>query len=137
MPDSNSLAELELISCDRCKNPFMMKKGEKLKKKQNNEEIVCENCIKLEIRKKQLELGVLNNAIESHKEIEASIMEVKEKIDISKAQFNKQQFLEKIKKKSQSLTKSIELLQKIDETNDEKFIDEYKKLFDKLIEEYS
>lgn len=91
----------------------------------------------MEIRKKQLELGVLNNAIESHKEIEASIMEVKEKIDISKAQFNKQQFLEKIKKKSQSLTKSIELLQKIDETNDEKFIDEYKKLFDKLIEEYS
>jgi len=138
MPDSNAdKLVLELIACDRCKNPFMMQKGEKLKKQQNNEEIVCDNCIKLEERKRQLELGVINNAIESHKELQASIMEVKEKIDISKAQFNKQQFLEKIKKKSQTLTKSIELLQKIDGTNEEKFIEEYKKLFEKLKEDYS
>ncbi|MFX0105575.1 MAG: hypothetical protein ACFE75_08800 [Candidatus Hodarchaeota archaeon] len=138
MPDSNAdKLVLELVACDRCTNPFMMQKGEKLKKQQNNEEIVCENCINLEKRKKKLELGVLNNAIKSHKEIQASILEVKEKIDISKAQFNKKQFLEKIKQKSQSLIKSIELLQKIDETNDEKFIEEYKMLFEKLKEEYS
>ena len=98
MPDSNAdKLLLELVACDRCKNPFMMKKGEKLRKQENNEEIVCENCTKLEERKKKLELGVLNNVIESHKVIEASILEVKDNIDISKAEFNKQQFLERIK----------------------------------------
>lgn len=133
MPDSNSdKLLLELVACDRCKNPFMMNKGDKLRIQENNQEIVCENCIKLETRKKQLELGVINNVIESQKEIEASILEVKDKIDISKAGFNKQQFLERIKKKSQVLTKSIELLQKIDESHDEKYIDQYKKLFEKL-----
>ena len=136
MPDSNSLAELELVSCDRCKNPFMMNKGEKLKKQQNNEEIVCENCFKLEERKKQLELGVINSVIESQKEIQASILEVKDNIDISKAQFNKQQFIEKIKKEAEAMTKSIELLQKIGESNEEKYLEEYKKLFDKLKEEH-
>jgi len=138
MPDSNAdKLLLELVACDRCKNPFMMKKGEKLRKQENNEELVCENCIKLEERKKQLELGVLNNVIESHKEIAASILEVKEKIDISKTKFNKQQFLERIKKRSQALTKSIELLQKIDESNEEKYIEDYRKLFEKLKEDLS
>ena len=138
MPISNAdKLVLELVACDRCKNPFMMQKGEKLKKQENNEEIVCENCIKLEQRKKQLELGVIDKVIESHKEIEASIMEVKEKIDVSKVTFNKKQFLEEIKKKSQTLTKSIDLLQKIDETNEEKYIEEYKKLFENLKKEDS
>jgi len=133
MPNSNTdKLLLELVACDRCKNPFMMNKGEKLSKQEKGEEIVCENCIKLEERKIKLELGVIESVIKSHKEIEASILEVKDKIDISKANFNKQQFLEKIKKKSEALTKSIELLQKIDESNEEKYLDEYKKLFDKL-----
>ncbi|MHA1985715.1 MAG: hypothetical protein ACW98D_03655 [Promethearchaeota archaeon] len=136
MPDSNAdKLLLELVACDRCKNPFMMNKGDKLRKQENNEEIVCDNCIKLEERKKQLELGVIENVIESQKEIEASILEVKDKIDISKSEFNKQQFLEKIKKRSQALTKSIELLQKIDESNEEKYIEDYKKLFEKLKED--
>jgi hypothetical protein len=138
MPDSNTdKLLLELIACDRCKNPFMMKKGEKLRKQENKEEIVCENCIKLEERKKQLELGVINNVIESHKEIEASILEVKNKINIPKTEFNKQQFLERIKKRSQALTKSIELLQRIDESNEEKYIEDYRKLFEKLKEDLS
>ncbi|MHA1931404.1 MAG: hypothetical protein ACW96X_02625 [Promethearchaeota archaeon] len=138
MPDSNAdKLLLELVACDRCKNPFMMNKGEKLRKQENNEEIVCENCLKLEERKKQLELGVINNVIESHKEIEASILEVKNNIDISKTEFDKQRFLERIKKRSQALTKSIELLQKIDESNEEKYIEDYKKLFEKLKEDLS
>ncbi|MHA1915824.1 MAG: hypothetical protein ACW986_11920 [Promethearchaeota archaeon] len=136
MSDSDKLV-LELVACERCKNPFMMNKGDRLRKQKNNEEIICENCIKLEERKRKLELGVIDNVIESQREIEASILEVKDNIDISKAQFNKQQFLEKIKKKAQALTKSVELLQKIDESNDEKFIDAYKKLFDKLRKDYS
>jgi hypothetical protein len=136
MSNSDKLV-LELVACDRCKNPFMMNKGDKLRKQKNHEEIICDNCIKLEERKRKLELGVIDNVIKSQKEIEASILEVKDKIDISKAQFNKQQFLEKIKKKAQALTKSVELLQKIDESNEEKFIDEYKRLFDKLREKYS
>lgn len=138
MPDSNAdKLLLELAACSRCKNPFMMNKGEKLRKQENNEEIVCENCIKLEERKRQLELGVIENALESQKEIEASILEIKEKIDISKTEFNKQQFLERIKKRSQALTKSIELLQKIDESSEEKYIEDYKKLFEKLKEDLS
>ena len=138
MPDSNAdKLLLELVACERCKNPFMMKKGEKIRKQEKGEEIVCENCLKLEMRKKQLELGVINNVIESHKEIEASILEVKDKIDISKSNFNKQYFLEKIKKKAQRLAKSIELLQKIDESHEEKYIDEYKKLFEELKDENS
>jgi len=138
MSDSNNdKLLLELVACDRCKNPFMMKKGEKLRKQENKEEIVCENCIKLEERKKQLELGVINNVIESHKEIEASILEVKNKINIPKTEFNKQQFLERIKKRSQALTKSIELLQRIDESNEEKYIEDYRKLFEKLKEDLS
>ncbi len=138
MPDSNAdKLLLELVACDRCKNPFMMKKGEKLRKQENGEELVCENCIKLEEGKKRLEMGVLNNVIKSHKEIEASILEVKDKIDISKSEFNKQLFLERIKKRSQALTKSIELLQKIDESNEEKYIETYKKLFEKLKEDLS
>ena len=138
MPDSNAdKLLLELVACNRCKNPFMMNKGEKLRKQENNEEIVCDNCIKLEERKKKLELGVIENVIESQKEIEASILEVKNKIDVSKTEFNKQLFLERIKKRSQSLTKSIELLQKIDESNEEKYIEDYKKLFEKLKEDLS
>jgi len=138
MSDSNNdKLLLELVACDRCKNPFMMKKGEKLRKQENKEEIVCENCIKLEERKKQLELGVINNVIESHKEIEASILEVKNKINIPKTEFNKQQFLERIKKRSQALIKSIELLQRIDESNEEKYIEDYRKLFEKLKEDLS
>ena len=35
----------------------MMKRDEKLQKQQDKEEIVCENCIKLEERKKQLEIN--------------------------------------------------------------------------------
>ena len=133
MPNSNTDKLLvELVACERCKNPFMMNKGEKLSKQEKGEEIVCENCIKLEKRKKKLQLGLINSVIESQKEIEASILEVKDNIDISRAYFNKQQFLEKIKKKSEVLTKSIELLQKIDESNEEKYIDDYKRLFDKL-----
>ncbi len=138
MPNSNAdKLLLELVACDRCKNAFMMNKGEKLRKQENNEELVCKNCIKLEERKKQLELGVINNLIESHKEIEVSILEVKDNIDISKSEFNKQHFLERIKKRSQALTKSIELLQKIVESNDEKYINDYKKLFEKLKEDLS
>ncbi|MFX1570948.1 MAG: hypothetical protein ACFFCV_21625 [Promethearchaeota archaeon] len=130
MPDSNSnkLTDLELIACDRCKNPFMIPKGEKLRKKQNNEEIVCENCIKLEERKKLLTSSV----IESQKEIEISIKEIKNKIETAPTQDIKNTFYEKIKRQSEILTKSLELLKKIEETNDEKYIEEYKKLFEKL-----
>ncbi len=131
MPDSNDEKLIvELVACSRCGNPFMVEKGKK-----SSGDLVCDNCIKLEQRKKQLALGVIDNVIESQKEIGDSIMEVKNKI--SQSQSNKQFFLEKIKRKSEALTKSIELLQKIDDTKEEKFIDEYKKLFDKLKKDYS
>jgi hypothetical protein len=130
MPNSNSnkLTDLELIACDHCKNPFMIQKGEKLRKQQSNEEIVCENCIKLEERKKLLTSSV----IESQEEIKTSIKNYEDKIETAETQDLKNMFYEKIKTQSEILTKSVELLKKIEETNDEKYIEEYKKLFEEL-----
>ncbi|MFX0025895.1 MAG: hypothetical protein ACFE8M_05725 [Candidatus Hermodarchaeota archaeon] len=124
MPDSdgNKLI-VKLVKCSRCGNPFMIKKGGK-----ESGELICENCIKLEQRKKQL----ANSVIESQKVMEISIEEMKNTLKLVKSQYRKDLYKEKIKKKSESLTKSLELLQKIRESNDEKYIDEYKKLFEKL-----
>ncbi|MDX1798175.1 MAG: hypothetical protein R3255_05965 [Candidatus Lokiarchaeia archaeon] len=127
MPDSNNdKFVLKLVPCDRCGNPFMVR-SDKLK----SGEIVCENCIKLEQRKKQLASSI----IESQREIESSIKEFENKIQFEESQEKKKAFYEKIKKQSEMLTRSIDLLKKIEETNDEKYIEEYKKLFDKLKKE--
>ena len=64
--------------------------------------------------------------------MQISIEEMKNALKLVKSQYRKDLYKEKIKKKSESLTKSVELLQKIRETNDERYIDEYKKLFEKL-----
>jgi hypothetical protein len=134
MPDSNTdKLLLELAACDRCKNPFMMQKGEKIRKQENNEEIVCENCIKLEERKKKLTSSV----IESQNEIKTSIKNYEDKLETAETQDTKKIFYEKIKEQSEILTKSVALLKKIEETNDEKYIEEYKQLFEKLKKETS
>ncbi|MFX1323164.1 MAG: hypothetical protein ACFFAQ_16125 [Promethearchaeota archaeon] len=124
MPDSdgNKLI-VKLVKCSRCGNPYMIKKGDKA-----SGEMICENCIKLEQRKKRL----ANSVIESQKIMQISIEEMKNALKLAKSQYRKDLYKEKIKKKSGSLTKSVELLQKIRETNEEKYIDEYKKLFEKL-----
>jgi len=119
---------VELKPCSRCGNPFMVKLGEV----KPGQELVCDNCIKLEQKKKELSIGVIDDVMETQKKIEESIKEMKNNLLISKAQFNKQAFLEKIRKRSQMLTKSIELLQKIESSNDEKYLEEYKKLFEKM-----
>ena len=132
MPDSNTdKLVLELVACDRCKNPFMMQKGEKLRKQENNQEIVCENCIKLEQRKKELASSV----IKSQNEIKTSIKKYEDQLETAKTQDTKKIYYEKIKKQSEILTKSVVLLKKIEETNDEKYIEEYKTLFEKLKKE--
>ncbi|MBY8989977.1 MAG: hypothetical protein KGD58_04405 [Candidatus Lokiarchaeota archaeon] len=132
MPDTNAdKLVLELVACDRCKNPFMMQKGEKLRKQEKNEEIVCENCIKLEQRKIQLASSVAK----SQEEIRTSIKDYEQQLGLEESQEKKNIFYEKIKKQSEILTKSVELLKKIEQTNQEKYIDEYKKLFEKLKKE--
>ncbi len=129
MPDSNAgKLVLELVACDRCKNAFMMQKGEKLRRQKNNEEIVCDNCIKLEQRKKKL----VSSVVESQREIKTTIKEYENQLELEKLQDKKKIFYEKIKKQSEILTKSIELLKKIEETNDEKYFEEYKILFEKM-----
>ncbi len=129
MPDTNAdKLVLELVACDRCKNPFMMQKGEKLRKQEKNEEIVCENCIKLEQRKIQLASSV----VKSQEEIRTSIKEYEQQLGLEKSQEKKNIFYEKIKKQSEILSKSVELLKKIEKSNEEKYIEEYKKLFEKL-----
>jgi len=129
MPDSNNnKLVLELVPCSRCGNPFMVKKGAN-----KSGELVCDNCIKLEQRKKQLASSV----IESQKEIETSIKEFKNQLRLAKSQQTKQLYFDRIKKRSEILSKSVELLRKIEETDDEKYIEDYKKLFEKLKEETS
>ncbi|MHA1802949.1 MAG: hypothetical protein ACTSU4_00270 [Promethearchaeota archaeon] len=121
-PKNNKMI-LELVVCSKCGNPYMKKKDEEEK------ELICENCIKLEERKRKLAIEVFDNVIEVENEMEKCINEMKNQLNIAKAQFNKKYFLENIKKRSQTLLKSIELIEKINETNDEKYLEEYKKLF--------
>ena len=128
MPESNdNKLIVALVECSRCGNPFMIKKGQK---KTGN--LVCDNCIKLERRKKQL----ADSIKKSQKEIENSIKSLKSSLRVAKSQQIKQIYFEKIKKTSNVLNKSVELLKKIEETNEEKYIEEFKDLFEKMKEEY-
>jgi len=128
MPESNDdKLIVALVVCSRCGNPFMIKKGQKRTGK-----LICDNCIKLEQRKKKL----TDSVKESQKEIENSIKGYKSSLRVAKSQQIKQIYFEKLKKTSEVLTKSVELLKKIEETNEEKYIEEYKKLFDKMKENY-
>ncbi len=127
MTDSNNdKMILELVVCSKCGNPYMRKKGD------DDKELICENCIKLEDRKRMLAIEVFDNVIEVENEMEKCINEMKSQLNVHKAQFNKKFFLENIKNRSQALLKSIELIEKINETNNEKYIEEYKKLFENL-----
>lgn len=74
---------------------------------------------------------------QSQKEIRTSIKEYEHQLGLEKSQDKKNIFYEKIKKQSELLTKSVELLKKIEQTNEEKYIEEYKKLFEKLKRESS
>jgi hypothetical protein len=122
---------LELKPCSRCGNPFMVKKGQDLA------ELVCENCIKLDERKRELQIGVFKEVVEVENKMEDSIKQMTNSLIVSKGAFNKQFFLDKIKKRAEVLNRSIELIEKIEATNDEKYIDEYKKLFESMKKEYS
>ena len=129
MPDSNEdKLIVALVSCSRCGNAFMIKKGQK-----KSDNLVCDNCIRLEQRKKQLS----DSVEESQKEIESSLKGYKKSLRVAKSQQIKQIYFDKIKKISTTLNKSVELLKKIKETNDEKYIEEYKRLFEKLKKEAS
>ena len=128
MPENNNPSKLivELKSCSMCGNAFMTKKGD------NPAELVCDNCVMLEQRKRELQIGVLENVIEVENKMEDSINEMKNQLKMHRAGFNKQFFLDEIKRRTQSLMKSIELIEQIEDSNDEKFLDEYKDLFNKM-----
>jgi len=129
MPDTNEdKLVVALVACSRCGNAFMIKKGQK-----KSDHLVCDNCIRLEQRKKQLSDSVK----ESQKEIESSIKEYKNSLRVAKSQKIKQIYFDKIKKTSNTLNNSVELLKKIEKTNDEKYIEEFKKLFEEMKEEYT
>ncbi|MBY9014060.1 MAG: hypothetical protein KGD68_00065 [Candidatus Lokiarchaeota archaeon] len=129
MPDSNEdKLIVALVVCSRCGNAFMIKKGQK-----SSDNLVCDNCIRLEQRKRQL----TDSVKESQKEIESSIKGYKNSLRGAKSQQIKQIYFDKIKKTSTTLNKSVELLKKIEETNEEKYIEEYKKLFEEMKKEYA
>jgi DNA-directed RNA polymerase subunit M/transcription elongation factor TFIIS len=131
MPENKSNFVLELKPCDRCGNAFMVKKGDI----KPDHELVCDNCIKLEERKKKLMLGVFDKVIEVENKMEDSINEMKSVLNVAKGKFNKQFFLKQIKQRAETLKKSIELVEKIEATNDEKFFEEYVSLFEKIKKE--
>ena len=129
MPDTNEdKLVVALVACSRCGNAFMIKKGQK-----KTDHLVCDNCLRLEQRKKQLSDSVK----ESQKEIESSIKGYKNSLRVAKSQKIKQLYFDKIKKTSNTLNNSVELLKKIEETNDEKYIEEFKKLFEEMKKEYT
>ncbi len=128
MPEPNDKLIVALVECSRCGNPFMIKKGQK-----KGGKLICDNCIKLEQRKKQL----ADSVIESQKDLESSIKGYKSSLRVAKSQQIKQLYFDKLKKTSTVLNNSVELLKKIEETNDEKYIEQYKKLFEKMKKEYA
>jgi len=129
MPNTNEdKLVVALVACSRCGNAFMIKKGQK-----KTDHLVCDNCIRLEQRKKQL----ADSVKESQKEIESSIKGYKNSLRVAKSQKIKQLYFDKIKKTSNTLNDSVELLKKIEETNDEKYIEEFKKLFEEMKKEYT
>ncbi|MBD3254740.1 MAG: hypothetical protein GF383_06585 [Candidatus Lokiarchaeota archaeon] len=131
--NNDEMPILELKPCERCGNPFMLQKGQS----EQLTEIVCDNCKMLEARKKELMLGVFDKVIEVENQMENSINEMKDQLTMTKGKFNKDFFLQKIKKRADVLKKSIELVEKIENTNEEKYIDEYKNLFEQMKNEYS
>ncbi len=124
---NSKLSLLELKPCSRCGNPFMVPKGQK-----QDEALVCENCVKLEARKRELQIRVIDEVIEVENRMEESIKEMKNELTMTKGTFNKQFFLDKIKSRAQALTKSIELLENIEDSKDEKLVEEYKNLFQQM-----
>ena len=120
---------LELVNCSKCGNAFM-------RDPEDRENTVCENCIKLQKRKRELQLGLFDKVIEQENKMEHSINEMKNQLTMTKGKFNKDFFLKKIKERSENLKKSIELVEKVEETDDEEYIEEYKKLFDKMKKEF-
>ncbi len=129
MPESNEdKLIVALVVCSSCGNAFMIKKGQK-----KSDNLVCDNCIRLKQRKKQLTESVK----ESQKDIESSIKGYKNSLRVAKSQQTKQMYFDKIKKTSNTLNKSVELLKNIEETNDEKYIEEFKELFEEMKKEYA
>ena len=80
-------------------------------------------------------LGVFDKVIEVENKMEDSINEMKSVLNVAKGKFNKQFFLKQIKQRAETLKKSIELVEKIEATNDEKFFEEYVSLFEKIKKE--
>ncbi|TXT56334.1 MAG: hypothetical protein BAJALOKI2v1_580018 [Promethearchaeota archaeon] len=136
MNNKNGKLDVKFVKCSRCGNPFFLDENSLMHTEENIEEKVCDNCIKLAKRKRKLELDLFDSVVEIENEMEKSINEMKNQLNVSKSTFNKQFFLDKIKKRSEIMTKSIELIEKIEETNDEKYIEEYKTLFEKLKKEH-
>lgn len=131
MPDSrDGKLDLKLVPCSRCKNPFLIPR----KKIDEKKELVCDNCIKIDQRKRDLQKNVMENMIKVENQMEQSVVFMKNQLIEKESSFNKQYFMDQIKKRAKMLSKSIELLEKIEDTNDEKYIKEYVDLFEKMKE---
>ena len=114
MPDSddNKLI-VKLVQCSRCGNAFMIQKGQP-----KTEELVCDNCLKLEERKKNLSHSVE----ESQKQMESHIKDYKNQLRTAKSQQIKQIYFEKIKKQSTALSKSVEFVEHYDRPSRQEFL---------------
>jgi len=113
------MKNLKLTPCKNCGNPFF--------RDENNPSEICKNCIKLEERRKRT--APLRK---KQDEMRKAIEEMKFELIKTRSELRKKEIKQKIQNKSDLLTKSVELLQKYEETGDESFIDEYQRIFEQL-----
>ncbi len=113
----------KLVRCKLCSNPFF--------RDQNSTSEICENCIKLEERRKRTAALKVQQ-----EEMQKDIDRMENQLKITMSQRKKEDIKTKIAEKSFTLSKSIELLVKYEETGDESYIEQYMNLF-KLLKKQS
>lgn len=124
--EKKSKLRVKLVTCERCGNAYMKDMTS------NPDDMVCDNCKKLAKRKKELQIEVMDSVIDVENKMESSIREMKDQLTLTKGKFNKDFFMNKIKRRASALSKSIELLEKIEDTQDEEYFEEYEDLFKKM-----
>ncbi len=106
----------KLVRCKLCSNPFF--------RDENSTSEICENCIKLEERRKR------TTALKvKQEEMQKDIDKMENQLKITMSKRRKEEIKKDIEARTFALSKSIELLVKYEETGDEIYIEQYMNLF--------
>ena len=106
----------KLVRCKLCSNPFF--------RDEKSTSEICENCIKLEERRKRTAALKVKQ-----EEMQRDIDKMENQLKITMSQRKKEEIKKEIEERTFSLSKSIELLVKYEETGDEIYIEQYMNLF--------